>query len=105
MTDASENSAWASQRTGLRFPPDGPPLALLDPRAHASAAEFSPAITALVVDESFRGCGIVTVQRHTIQVGDRLWIKTGPLAPLPAEVRSRLKLDEAVTRLGIMYLK
>jgi hypothetical protein len=92
------------RRAGIRFQPDPNTTAAIDFASTDKKAPFQPTLTALVTEESFRGCGIVAPMTKALQVGDHMRIKVGKGPVLIAEVRWRTDLDAQVIRLGVMFL-
>lgn len=60
-------------------------------------------LTALPVDESHKGVGLVMLERHNLSEGDFVLIKVGQLNPLIGMVRWVKKLDHGLVRLGVEY--
>lgn len=66
---------------------------------------FSEDFASLVLSESYTGCSVVVVNAPAFRVGSQLRVKTGALAPLLAEVRWVIPLDENIQKVGFMYLE
>jgi hypothetical protein len=94
----------AIKRSGIRFNADPNTIATIDFASSDMASSFQPTVTALVTEESYRGCGIVVPMTKGLQVGDHIRIKVGNGPILKAEIRWRTELDAQVLRLGVMYL-
>lgn len=95
----------ASARRNLRFQPEPDTIAQVDLVNTGAEKKFKPTVAALVMEESYRGCGLVMVTDHDMQVGRKLRIQVGLGPSLLGEVRWRTELDSQVVRVGIMYLE
>jgi hypothetical protein len=91
-----------SKRRHKRLKPEKSINAQIDPTG--TQTRFEPTITALVIEESIGGVGIVVVGDTKLQTQSRFWIRVGLMNPTKAEVRWRLDLDSQVARLGLMYI-
>jgi hypothetical protein len=89
------------KKRSLRFDPDRDSAALFS--RDLSNTDFSTYLTALPVDESFTGVGLVMLAQHGVQVGDKLIVKVGKLAPLVGIVRWVGPLDKDIVRVGFQY--
>ncbi len=90
------------KRASLRYRPDPGTV------AYISFDESMPTeklLTSLVLEESYKGCGLVALHDPRLVPGAKFFIKVGKLDVLPAELRWRSDLDQAVMRAGIMYLR
>lgn len=109
MTNKSDDTApaiknGASTRKNIRFQAEPDTVAFIDFNADKEA-EFAPTLAMLVLEESYRGCGVVAALTDKFQIGARFRIKVGVGPVLQAEIRWRTELDSHVMRLGIMYLE
>jgi hypothetical protein len=91
------------KRKGIRFKPDSQTLATLS--FQESKKNFSADLQALVITESFGGCGLVTFRSPKLNPGSVCTIQVGKIGPLEAEIRWRVDLDEDLMKLGIKYLE
>lgn len=66
--------------------------------------KFTPTHNALLINEAFKGCGVVVNASDEFTVGEILKVKVGELEPLEAEIRWIEKLDNQVYKLGLFYL-
>lgn len=95
------------KRRYFRFPPDQGTFAEIDltPAPSGRPNHFSPQLRAKVFQEAFQGCGIVTDQTDTFNVGDVCSIKVGHVGPVLAEVRWRNEVDHERVLIGLKYLE
>jgi hypothetical protein len=98
----------SDKRNSIRFEPDVGTLALLDFRDASTArikkTVFAPSVTALVTEESHRGCGLVLKTTRELEVGSICRVKVGHGPVLLGEVRWRVDLDSQIIRVGLMFL-
>lgn len=95
----------SDQRQNIRFEPDPGTIAWVDVSGGGKKKTFEPSVTALVTEESHRGCGLVTKMTKDLQVGSLCRVKVGHAAPLVGEIRWRVELDSQTIRIGVMYLE
>jgi hypothetical protein len=93
------------KRSAIRFTPDLGTIAQLELLNLKKVQNFGTEITALVLEESYRGCGLALPLSEALQVGDKVKVRIGAGAPLLAEVRWRTELDSQIMRIGLMYLE
>lgn len=93
-----------NRRRHVRFKPDPGTVANID---FKDGAEFTPQLTALVVNQSYKGVALVTLADDAlkVKVGDIVLIQVGDLAPLKAKVVWKAELDPEVVKLGISFLE
>ncbi len=91
------------KRKGIRFKPDSQTLATISYQNQKK--NFTVDLHALVVTESFGGCGVVTFRSPKLTPGTCCTIQVGKIGPLEAEVRWRVDLDEDLMKLGFKYLE
>jgi hypothetical protein len=90
------------KRKHTRFKPDPDTFAFIDVK---TGREFKPQLSALVTEESFKGCSMVLLATESLQVESRCRVQVGKLGPMWAEVRWRQELDPQVIKIGLMYLE
>ena len=95
----------ANKRRSIRFQPDPNTMAHVELGTFSTSKVFRPSLTALVTEESYRGCGLALMMSKDLQVGSKMRIQVGKGAPLIGEVRWRTELDSQIMRVGIMYLE
>lgn len=95
---------FSNARKYIRFKPDDLDVAYVMLTA-PDADEFRPDLSALIVDESHKGCSIAILAADHIKEMAILYIKVGKLLPLKAQVVWKKDLDGIIERLGIMYLE
>jgi len=66
---------------------------------------FSEDFASLLLSESYTGCSVVVAHAPAFRIGSQLRVKVGALAPLLAEVRWAIPLDENIQKVGFMYLE
>lgn len=95
----------AEKRQAIRFPPDPGTIAWIDASGSGKKRSFEPTYTALITEESHRGCGLVLKMSTDLQVGTLCRVKVGHGPALSAEVRWRIELDSQIIRIGLMFLE
>lgn len=98
----SAPSMNGGKRRYVRFPVESNTCAAVD--LSAGPKPFVARLTALVYEESYGGCGMVVLKGVVFEPGDVIRIQVGRLAPMRAEVRWCMNVDQHVQRLGVMYL-
>jgi hypothetical protein len=103
------------RRNFIRFNPESLDIAILslDETAFShydkSTEQFSGDMAGLIVDQSFKGCSLIFVNRASsedlLAVGYKCIVKVGDLAPLPAQVRWRENLPSNLIKAGFEFLK
>lgn len=91
------------QRQAIRFDPDVGAYAEIGYTDQNS--QWVVEKVALILNESYTGCGLILVDEGKFQIGTRLLVKVHPLEPLFAEVVWRKPLEEKVVRIGLKYLE
>lgn len=66
--------------------------------------EFSKDVVALVIEESFGGCGLIVHWDGPLTVGDKIIVQVGGLDPLKAEIRMCQEILKHVYHMGILYV-
>ncbi|MFU8831098.1 MAG: hypothetical protein ACNA7J_02970 [Wenzhouxiangella sp.] len=98
-----------NKRRHLRFPPDEWEMALIQCTEDAvDDASFRPEISALVMEESRAGCGLVVLERQVhqrLKPGDRCAVKVARLGVVQAEVRWINIVDAGIARVGLNYIE
>lgn len=95
-----------TKRRALRFTPDDGTYAQIDPQCNHELGDFEPSIFALVVEESHNGCGLILLERDYLKLCENpsFLAQVGSLAPMRAEARWSMPIDETARRLGIQYV-
>lgn len=94
-----------TDRQGVRFPPDDGAVAWLDPSVYEDKSQFTPTVSALIVNEALRGCGLITQHQDWLKEGMICMVRVDRLAPLPAEIRWVRDLGEGVSKIGVQFLE
>ncbi len=98
-----------NKRRHLRFPPDEWEMALIQcSEVPVDDNSFRPEISALVMEESRAGCGLVVLERqasHRLKPGDRCSVKVARLGVVQAEVRWINIVDDGIARVGLHYIE
>jgi hypothetical protein len=92
-------------RRSRRFPPDEGTIAWIDPSVPDDKRHFKPTIAALVTDEAWRGCGMVTLSQAQLALDAQCMVRVGNLAPLRSQIRWVKELSADVRRVGVMFLE
>ncbi len=93
----------SNKRKNIRFRPDPGTYAAIDVDGSSKGA-FKPTLVCLVTEESYKGCGLVSIIYEGLQSGDTCRVQVGAGPVMKAEVRWRTDLDAQVMRIGLMYL-
>jgi hypothetical protein len=101
----------SNSRQSIRFTPDPKTLAQVDLMHVQMDEPFDPQHIGLVVEEAFKGCGLVLVVPPEISanhptfmaIGSKFRLTVGYGPVMQAEVRWRRQLDPQVIRIGVMY--
>ncbi len=99
--DSRETEAQKKRRH-LRFSPDGATFAFLD--LASDTEKFSPRYSALILNQSYRGVGLICLDANGLEAGSLCRVKVGQLAPMKAKVVWKTPLDEQVVKLGLIFL-
>ncbi len=67
--------------------------------------KFQPSVSALILEESYGGCGLALLRTSQLQVGAICVVKVGALEPMRSEVRWRKDVDDQLIKIGIKYLE
>ncbi|WP_295446310.1 hypothetical protein [uncultured Thiodictyon sp.] len=94
-----------TDRQGIRFPANNGAVAWLDPGVYEDKNQFTPALSALIVNEALTGCGLITHNQDWIKQGMICMVRVDRLAPLQAEIRWVRDLGEGVSKIGVEYLE
>lgn len=89
------------ERIHNRYEADPNTIASIDV---SGTAIFKPAIVALVLNESFKGCGLITPATDLLQIGVKCTVQIGAAKPVSAEVKWRTEIDAQAIKVGLMYL-
>lgn len=66
--------------------------------------EFTKDVVALVIEESFGGCGLIIHWDGPLNVDDKIIIQVGGMDPIKAEIRMCNELLKHVYHIGLLYL-
>ena len=97
------NVAAKPSRRSLRFTDNQSLHAEID--FDVTVKPFQVDLPAIICNESFRGCCIVTVKNDRLSSGSRLRIKVGDLTPMLGEVKWVSDIDPEVMKIGIQFLE
>ena len=89
------------KRKSIRFKPDAGTLASL--LTDSKGKKLSEPQVALVVEESYRGCSLITLKGASLVEGAVILVKVGKLSPLPAEIRWIKTYEGKFQFLGLAY--
>jgi hypothetical protein len=90
-------------RKFIRFKPDDNALALIDLKT--TGKDFTPSISALILNESFSGCALVLASNDIIKTGTKIKIKIGNLSVMKAEIVWSKVLEENIQKVGVKILE
>ena len=96
------DSSRTNRRKHLRFKPDPLDVALIG--RYDENDRFVPQQVGLIAEESYSGCGIVSVAEKPFDVGQHLVIAVGKQPPQWAEVRWCRQVENDLLRVGLMFL-
>ena len=65
--------------------------------------DFRNDIQAMIMNESYGGCGLMMAETDLLQEGDRCLAKIGSLTPMSAEVAWRVADGNGILRIGLKY--
>ncbi len=91
------------KRQSIRFSSDPGTIAYV--LTDADGLKRKKAASALVVEESFKGCSLVALKDEAWKTGQRLLVKVGSLSPMMAEVRWVKKYAGKFFHLGLLFLE
>lgn len=91
-----------TDRKFIRFKPDDNALALIDLKT--TGKDFTPSISALILNESFSGCALVLASNDIIKVGTKIKIKIGNLHVMKAEIVWSKVLEENIQKVGVKIM-
>lgn len=94
----------AAKRRSIRFNPDEGAMAWIDVRRSSVDEEFLRQHPALIVNESFKGCGLICMRTYEPKVGQKMWLQVGGLAPVVAEVMWVESASDCAYKIGVKYL-
>ena len=93
------------KRKNIRFKPEAAQVAFLQFNTKASST-FKPEVSALILEESAGGCGLVVIGSEDDYYTTQLCrVKVGKLAPLRAEIRWLQTQGRDVISMGLKYLE
>lgn len=96
------DSSRTNRRKNFRFKPD--PLDVVYIGCYDENERFIPQQVGLIAEESYSGCGIVSVAEKPFEVGQHLVIAVGKQLPQWAEVRWCRQVENDLLRVGLMFL-
>ena len=86
----------------IRFQPDPLDHALID--FDFDKAEFKPSAVALILNESYTGCALVTKNNYQIISGQKIKVQVGRLGVLPATIVWGKEIEPDLIQIGIQFL-
>lgn len=92
------------KRRNIRFQPDMDSIAQLDLNSDHNVNQFEVQLNGIITDESYSGCGIVTLENTKLKKGSIIIAKIGNLGPIGCEIVWVKKLDENVLKVGLQYI-
>ena len=94
-----------TEKRNIRFAPDPESIAQLDFDKSHNVEQFKAQANALIIDESFKGCGLVAVKREdqSYTAGNTFLATVGHLGPMVCEVKWVKELDDKLVRIGLEY--
>jgi hypothetical protein len=95
-------SAVKNPTRGVRFKSDPATITMID--MNSINKKFSATHTALLINESFKGCCVVLPTVSNLEVGEIARVKIGEMDPQDVEIRWIEKLDEEVLKIGFLFL-
>lgn len=87
----------------IRFKPDNEDYAVIGQLNDNGQLETDK--MALILTESYSGCGLVVVDGSDFQIGQQHHLKVGDVGPVLSEIVWIKQVDEDLYRLGFKYLK
>jgi hypothetical protein len=94
---------YVQMRKYTRYKPDPGTVAFIDPEPDEHK-DFTPTIPALVLSESYGGCGLIVLASDGLEKGDICQIRVGRLSPMDAEIVWAKKIDAEVCKVGVKFL-
>ncbi len=91
----------SKQYTPVRFAPDDGVAAYIS--VDIACEEFRNDIQALIMNESYAGCGLVMAETDLLNEGDRCVARIGNLSPMKSTVRWRKADGNGLLRVGLEY--
>ncbi len=93
----------SAKRKNIRFEPDIEAFAYID--LSIDKKDFQPKISALIIDESFKGAALVLRANEIIKPGVKMQVMPGRIGPLLAEVKWLKNHGIKIIEIGIQYLE
>lgn len=90
-------------RKFIRFKPDDNALALIDLKT--TGKDFTPSMSALILNESFSGCALVLTSNDIIKAGTKIKIKIGNLHVMKGEIVWSKVLEENIQKVGVKIIE
>ncbi|MGK5084321.1 hypothetical protein WDW37_13575 [Bdellovibrionota bacterium FG-1] len=91
------------QRKFIRHVPDEGDFALID--LNPNNDDFKPTIPALIINEAYKGCGLLVHPHSKLAIGTHVRAQVGKLAPVLSEIRWRKDIDSEVCKIGLLFLE
>lgn len=93
----------SQKRKSVRYLPDPGAIAII--LTNETGQKLEGGLPCLIVEESYVGCGLVTMKNALIKKGATLEIQVGKLPKMQAEVRWVKTLENKIVHFGVSYLK
>ena len=90
------------ERHSIRFSPDPLTVAVV---FQLNGKALTPALVALVLNESFSGCSVLINHDVPFQKDQKVKIKVGQLAAMNAKVIWVKNLEESIFKIGLKFLE
>jgi hypothetical protein len=98
--DRKKKPVRSRKRRGIRFSADSGDFALIDLKPHGA---FHPTTPALIMNESYKGCGLIVLASAKLEAGAHVKVRVGRLPILPATIVWKIDLDGQVVKIGLEY--
>ncbi len=95
---------YTKRRRSIRFKPD-PENQIAKIDIQNLEGKFQPTVTALVIDEAYKGCGLIFQDQKGFEIGEVCRLQVGQIGPLQAEVRWKQKLYDNLIKVGFRFLE
>jgi hypothetical protein len=90
---------YEQQREHVRYRPNANTIALID--VYEGGSDFTPSVTGLVTEESFKGARVVTTNNEYWVENAKIKIKMGDAEPKTAQIRWLKQIDFNTIVLGL----
>ena len=97
----SADSEALNKRKNVRFKADPANCAQID--FNTESKTFKCDVTALIFNESYRGCCLVAMKHEKLKNGTKCRIQLGPLDAINAELKWTEEIDPEIIRMGFYF--